>query len=88
MALPNEHVEDGMKPAIDWVDSSVIAEIDGLKTFSKTFSNDSNLPLQLKRLRRPTGGEPEWWLDTDTVQLHTQDILTRNDLEVSAVSPI
>lgn len=71
---------NGMMMDFDWVDSSVVAEID--KTFSSTFSRSQDSRLQLKRLRGPTecGG--------DVASPHcllSNDISTKEELQSFAV---
>lgn len=85
---------DGMISTIDWVDSSVITEIDFDQTFSKTFSSDRDSRLQLKRLIRAvqspgeTNPPPYVWSQdvATTVELQSQDVSTKVELEQSAVS--
>jgi hypothetical protein len=94
MALSVDADTDGMISTIDWVDSSVITEIDVDQTFSKTFSSDSDSRLQLKRLRRAVQSPGEtnpppyvWSQDVTTmVELQSQDVSTKVELEQSAVS--
>jgi hypothetical protein len=74
----------GMMTSFDWVDSSVVADIDIDKTFSTTFSAPQNSSLQLKRLTRQAVEDHR---DVDPLPyMYSKEVSTKAELEQSAVS--